>query len=1856
MSVRGLVRHVDDNVQSFGREPDQSRRVVPCSKEEFDSLHELIHATDQVDGGVPSGSSLPSRGDPTSSISIEPTCLKGSSVMDSHMSTSEALEAAGGLAYVVFTIVMSFYYLSMLTPAMANDLWWVGFNASGAQSYLIDLFNAQLNLESNGSIPLTDMSFGLPKDYSTYYTPIEVTPVYARVVLATSAHDFRIMIPALRQVSSPDGIATQYCWIDFNRTFEVAHTDLRQRRCNQRYTANAAVYWESLCRLVDWNSWMASAQPNFDQTMGNALRQSPAGLQWLHATPNAYHNLDAEVAYWLGAGMTKYDAQYTNLFSWGVDETILVTNAFGASQSISIKRVATTQRGALWTTAIMCWGPWNDYILTNIVQTSFVRSDPANHRFSPPCSYTEYLVSPANYTCDPCNLPWNPIPGNCQMDYDMVFGLPPTPGWQMTRTNIGPFGSVDLYFQSLPPSLIALYSTFTRWVTQSMLTSDAFYDAMMDVPSYTADPVPSSWQGGQMWYFGGDPTCPARVGMPFVQSSFAFDVSCTDQSPNSLLLHRFNVLFAMAASGNVSQEVLTQQCLLCPTMATSCNAVVAATAHAWSILNQVAPLGVEFFHNAQVSHSDINTMGVALIQYAVNTTDGNTVNAFLQQFLLSQPPALWNFFGWVYIYDWAQYSREVVSFEGDNGIFTLLSNKYNPTINQAQALEVPKSACQYLWVVSAVVSSILGFVAILVATYSFLIRGRVVGRNLLHFNRIGGSVWLGRPFMMVRGMTAIILLSSSPIHFITHNNYSRFAFQPRSLFDEMVVAGEAMWITYAINDVLLVLTRHSQPRFAPLSAWLGWIIYVVMGASNPYVVDMIIDRACSINIAGNKITCVSGTVQIGDIHRATLFASIQFMCIVFAFLSTRLWYVYTKHEPGSSINGHLLLSGTATAFVHKDMLRHGAWLIDRASCVLCGLLTYRDFVFDVKLWIFVEEGNAQQVKWNMKIFPQPDLTRNMDSVYDKSSHRDAPKPLSRILAVVGLAYMCSTIFGSVTYLTLTQTNMANDFWWANYNSSREHIFISRLFNQELIVRSHVGAIALDDPKFVDDANYNISSPTPVIVQMNPLYVSQVLSTDSTNIATVIRGLRTMDACLAPWIATQYCWLDFNRHWEMANSVNRQSRCMNKYTSNGAVYLEGILRNVKREKLMSCWRTSLEIGILSTINQTEEGTSWWFASQSVHTSISDEVGYWRSYTIATYATDWQNYKSIGLIDTFSIENAFGFSYDMTLKHTNGSLTLSSQTSMKMYWGFASDLWAITSPSTAIYGASLIRTSSNFAFSNVSMESVLLQNGTIHQTSIVQGAYAAFRSFFGPFGSVDLRRVPVPASLFNYIVQVKDTLTIMRMKSDDFSKQYLNLPQVGQFAYAPLPWLTGYVQFVAGGNLLCNDVSPYVLKSSTSLLTGISSACNSGLGEFLAPSPLGSLMGVIGANLVRANLTATETSVICSQIFGVDISTCVNALLGAPVQFLLNSTLFPDSTVIPSLQALARIAEDDILKLGVEFFQYGKENQSSTEVVLLRHNIFDPAVQAFHFLAWQFAADWCTAVREVISFEGDVGMINVISSPNVAVGSLVNSLEIPVNVSGYIRYMCLYITVIIICVAIIATFYLIASRGYVEGLNFFEINRVGGLVWIGRTFLFVRSMAAICLLSTQVLSLETSNYLWFFESNADLQSETAMDKAIRLFKTFLAAGEVSWLGFVLSDMLMCNFMVWGSSAILSLAFPTTHTATLFRRCEIPQVDYQLVCSSGVISIGRFDRFVLLIAICVICIFVCYMYERLRHPKLASSQPKSLFLSISAKYVFEPARWMDHDVGVSKLPSIHVSLGVPFRPFVRYIEWDHFTSDKK
>ncbi|KAF0704065.1 hypothetical protein As57867_007416, partial [Aphanomyces stellatus] len=227
---------------------------------------------------------------------------------------------------------------------------------------------------------------------------------------------------------------------------------------------------------------------------------------------------------------------------------------------------------------------------------------------------------------------------------------------------------------------------------------------------------------------------------------------------------------------------------------------------------------------------------------------------------------------------------------------------------------------------------------------------------------------------------------------------------------------------------------------------------------------------------------------------------------------------------------------------------------------------------------------------------------------------------------------------------------------------------------------------------------------------------------------------------------------------MANTNARHQRCLAKETQNGAVYLEAVLRNVEWTTLLSCWNTSLTIGVFSYLQTSTQGQAWLATTAQAWPTVASEVAYWTSVGITTYETQWQNYKQLGVAETFAVQNAFGFTYPLTIKRTRGALTLgASATSFKMYWSFASDLWAVATNTTMLGGLHLIRESPQFAFTNFSLASALAQNATL--PAPLGPGLNLVHDTIGPFGSIDAKRVACPDALRQVYRNLTEALVLL-----------------------------------------------------------------------------------------------------------------------------------------------------------------------------------------------------------------------------------------------------------------------------------------------------------------------------------------------------------------------------------------------------------------------------------------------------------------------------------------------------------------
>ncbi|EQC26730.1 hypothetical protein SDRG_15459 [Saprolegnia diclina VS20] len=190
-----------------------------------------------------------------------------------------------GIVYTGITLWSNTTYLNVLETALANDYGWAGFNATGMHAFLANTFNRQLLTSTDASIALHGPAFGDPlQSYNSSATSVAWYPTVARRYLFNASAPLHELVAGLRAMHpcQMPWMFTQYCWLDLDRTWEMASTSQRQARCAALSQHNGARYLEtSLRNLQDWTVWRSCWGTSFDIGIGNDLAASVPGRLWL---------------------------------------------------------------------------------------------------------------------------------------------------------------------------------------------------------------------------------------------------------------------------------------------------------------------------------------------------------------------------------------------------------------------------------------------------------------------------------------------------------------------------------------------------------------------------------------------------------------------------------------------------------------------------------------------------------------------------------------------------------------------------------------------------------------------------------------------------------------------------------------------------------------------------------------------------------------------------------------------------------------------------------------------------------------------------------------------------------------------------------------------------------------------------------------------------------------------------------------------------------------------------------------------------------------------------------------------------------------------------------------------------------------------------------------------------------------------------------------------------------------------------------------------------------------------------------------------------------------------------------------
>ncbi|EQC35330.1 hypothetical protein SDRG_07042 [Saprolegnia diclina VS20] len=1701
------------------------------------------------------------------------------------------LEVAGWL-YLALSLSLSVYAIDLFAPYMENGLFWPHFDALNTLGLLGAVLNQHLGTLHSGSNPVP-IDLLAPSASIWQLASMGVNPAYPRLLLYQELTDLAVAIPGLRRLdpSAVSFMITPYCWVDLQRRYVLAHTPRRLERCVSTDVDNGAVYLEAVLRNIDVDAWNIASGGAFATKIASSITASSAeGASWVDAM---YHHtllaIDDERAYWEARGLGRFQLQYGNRVQLGINENVAIMNALGITYDLPVTSIRALRRGASWTTSYMYQSLGNDL---NAIWPN-----------------QSLVVNTATY------FGWEDM--DELVAYDV--GMPLNAVNQVITLSLGPLNSIDLRWLRVPPRLADAVSQFDAQLYDLVANNATLYEALASLPLLNAVVVPYKWQDPSLRFVSGNLMCSNGAPMPFVLRAFGFDDACGTQVPAEFPLSAMNTLFAL----HMVDGQLDDICAQVPTQVALCERLLPHLTYVYRLL---APF------LSHIDHVSLHELQLAKVQVVLN---GSALS--LQTVLLLGER--FDFFGYINVYDWAHNIREALAFEGDVRTLHLVSYAYTPLSPPSIGIRTNTNVGKYLWITSSVVTGVLGAIGCLCLLLVCRHRPRPGTTPWFLFSRLVSSVWLNRTLLGVRAMTALLCLSTAPlVPMVVHSDVWQLQWQPRSMLASAVLASEASWLTYVAYEVLHPLTSGYTHHAAMGSAVITWGMVLLVDAWAPVKVAASVHRRCDLFNMDWQLECCSASVRIGSFDQLVSLVLLQLFGVFVGYVVAVCVKRCRRHRPTVAPLQRppsLLLQGSVHAFGANTTPT-----LNFAASAMAGLfLTTWDgayCVFDINRWMYLPLEVVQEsvpfMGRHLTVF-----TTIVSSAFGSmpALHRVSnatPVTLSTSLEVfaacasqrfwhlVGFLYVMGTLSSNIAYFNVVLTSLSNDYGWAGYNSSGMQPFLANVFNRQLLLASSLeqrSPLMLDDPGLGDTSQLYNGSSTVITwsdgAARRQLYASSRLLTE------VVMDLRNMDPCALPWMSTQYCWLDVRRIWSMASTLHRQARCeTSAMRTNGAVYLETGLRNLNDwDVWMRCWGTSFEIGFQRHLETSLEGREWLTTvpSAMVHTSIPDEVDFWQKHGISTYQLQWQNYKSLGMIDTITIVSALGLSYPLLLSQSDGAYHCQQQTSYKLYWTFASDLWAITPNATQISASSLLRASAAFAFANVTRAALLVDNTTL--LSPLNPGFTLLDASMGPFGAIDSYYVPCPSSLLWFYTVVSQRIT--RLVAEDASAAAAYSVLSAPPWYAPVPHHLLHattIQFT-GGNVLCGtDTKPWLPENGLYLGYSVTNMCNAVFSDRLELSLLQKLVVLAAMN---ASVSDMNTTAICA----LDTRTPANctARHAGTLNFLSSVGASVVDASLPLLVTDAMRAVDALDVILVQFLLDTNSNVTS----LARLPLLNASDAAWTFYGWCYLVEWVVGHRDVVAFHGDLGNLTVLSAATGPIEVRPDPNGIPQSFS-FLCLLCVqYVTCTLIGVSVLVALSTLYHRGYIESFNLLCINRVVGLVWVGRPIILLRSLTAIWLLNTSPLPLLHQNGVTFVKA-----------PPLDSYKALLATSELTWFVYVLNDVgsaltrqytysygsVSANW-TWVLASLWTLLSPQPYDASMQRKCAALNMDFALYCDSGTIVLGDQRRCLECMGLALVACVVCYLYARRSSPNLTPIFTPPLLLNAQGYHMLTFKHWVANGV---------------------------------
>ncbi|KAF0695643.1 Aste57867_13537 [Aphanomyces stellatus] len=295
--------------------------------------------------------------------------------------------------------------------------------------------------------------------------------------------------------------------------------------------------------------------------------------------------------------------------------------------------------------------------------------------------------------------------------------------------------------------------------------------------------------------------------------------------------------------------------------------------------------------------------------------------------------------------------REAVSFEGDDGTLLVLSDQMPYFQTQVSVAKVPTALAFYLRNTVYYITGAMITIASTMLLYVVMSHGVVEVLNLLELQRVGTIIWIGRPLLVVRSLTAVALLSTSTLELVFIGSISSFEVVQDPWYKTLLAANEITWMVVIVNDIAVAFTQSYTTYYATPNSILMWLVVMTWSFASPMTHSMTIAKQCQQTQVDFQPVCQSASLAIGHVPRLAAIVWVVFGCNALCYVATRL---LVQPPAPSRVKSIFVYAGARYVFMSTKWIQHDVYYMDRMSAALNGILTLRYgntmLALDIKLW------------------------------------------------------------------------------------------------------------------------------------------------------------------------------------------------------------------------------------------------------------------------------------------------------------------------------------------------------------------------------------------------------------------------------------------------------------------------------------------------------------------------------------------------------------------------------------------------------------------------------------------------------------------------------------------------------------------------------------------------------------------------------------------------------------------------------------------------------------------------------------------------------------------------------------------